>query len=281
MNLEFNEIFKNSLIIAMPEDARSLQLITLNQAKYYNQKKFGIFFTVQGFLNQRRTLENLNNINAWAIDLDSGTKLDQLECLRKSYIRPSMIIETKRGHHAYWFAKDATREKYRIITDSLVEIFSADKNAKDLCRILRLPKFFHWKDQNNPFKIKVLEKNDQFYTEDQMLFFFAQKKEKPKQETRHYETNQRNNSNDFEDINCEQALKQLSGSSHINGDQIDFRQNANGTKQIYVNGKSTACWIDHNGLIGSHANGGPYIWQWLEWYGHSKNDIIEIIKEII
>lgn len=44
-------------------------------------------------------------------------------------------------------------------------------------------------------------------------------------------------------------LLEISGSSWVNGEVIDFVRNHNGTEQIIINGRSTGAWIDHNGKI--------------------------------
>ena len=62
-------------------------------------------------------------------------------------------------------------------------------------------------------------------------------------------------------------LKKLSGISELKGEVFDFIKNSNDTHQIVVNGELSGCWVDSNGLIGSHDKGGPTIIQWICWYG--------------
>lgn len=76
--------------------------------------------------------------------------------------------------------------------------------------------------------------------------------------------------------NSMEHLEKLSGAEELKGEVIDFKQNSNGTHQIIVDGKSTGCWIDHNGFIGSNDKGGPTAIQWIEWYGYSTEDAYKI-----
>lgn len=280
--MKFLEVFKNSLFISMNESGGKLQVIQPSEARSRNERKEGIFFTIQGFKNNRRIMENLTNINAWAIDLDSGTKEEQEKRIKDTPLIPSMVVETKRGFHVYWFAKNATPENYRIITDKLVEKFRADKNAKDLCRILRVPGFNHWKDPNDPFKVSIAHRIDKFYSEQEMMFFFASKKEETNHERREQpRAYKQSNRKSDEDYDCKEGLRRLSGTSYVNGEQFEFRPNANGTEQIVVDGKPSSCWIDKNGLIGSSSNGGPYLWHWVKWYGYDNIEAMRIIREVM
>ena len=195
---------------------------------------------------------------------------------------PSLIIETKNGYQVYWASKNATQANFDAIEKILVERYDADKNAKDICRLLRVPGFWHSKDPTAKFLIKVIHKEDVSYSEQEMFLHFRSKvqvkkniiAEKPR------EINEDNFWLAANKIPCDYALQLLSGTSHVNGDQIELRQNTDGTKQIWVNNKSTACWVDKNNLIGSHAGGGPSIANWINWYYADWGRTAEILKEV-
>src|ERR1044072_4897925 len=89
---------------------------TQSEAARWNTPElgFGIFAAVTSFDGPRRK-ENLKSINAWAIDMDEGTKEQMHAKLEKSPLIPSIVVETKRGFQAYWAAKDGVAEHWNGI----------------------------------------------------------------------------------------------------------------------------------------------------------------------
>lgn len=258
---------------SQPGHPRGCFPVRRDEALDYNRQGFGIFHTVNNFKGPRQ-IPNLTKINAWAVDMDGKdrTKEEMWKVIERG-LQPTMIIETKSGFHVYWKAKDAIAAHWNaIMLDRLVPFYGADKNARDLARILRTPGFYHQKDPANPFLIRELKPislRRVSYTERQMARFYPShalpetpeltqiKREVPKGGT-------------FWDrvfsMDCEYALSILSGHDFVSGETYTFRRNNSGTKNILVNGKSTSCWIDANGRIGSLSGGGPSIYQWLMWF---------------
>jgi len=200
------------------------------------------------------------------VDIDNCEKAQAMEKI-KSGLPPSLVIETKRGFHVYWTIEDPPKvssssiQLYKnIIRDKLNPFYGGDANAVDAARVLRAPGFYHRKDPSNPFLIKIKQQNpNAIYTFEEIYFSYSNKNKKkyfPKKKG-------------FEKTlsgNCEQELLEISGTPEVNFDVFEFKNNSNGTKQIFVNGKTSACWIDKNGLIGSRDGGGPTTTQWLKWY---------------
>jgi hypothetical protein len=60
-------------------------------------------------------------------------------------------------------------------------------------------------------------------------------------------------------------LLKLSNIPELNSEEITLHPHKTGV-QIHVNKKSTSCWIDLDGKIGSSQGGGPTIIQWIDWY---------------
>ncbi len=258
--------------------------INRKNAQEWNEKGYGIFHTVQEFFGPRR-IENLTHINAWAVDLDKGTKEEMLARISKG-LPPTMLVETKNGYHVYFSAKDATSENWKLIVENrLVPFYEADKKAKDLARLLRVPGFYHMKDPANPFMVKVVSSRTVEYTEREMFQFYKDLTTPKKQKLLHNRTKK-----DFPmdgsfwdqvwGLDCFEALTALSGSDHVGGETYDFKQNTSGTLNIIVNGKSSSSWIDTEGHIGSMDDGGPTIAQWLNWFHKDYSKVVQIIKEV-
>lgn len=262
----------------------ALEIVPMEASKW-NEQGFGIFWAVQDFGNQPRQKKFLKKINSWCIEMDSGTKDQQLEKLERAPY-PSSVIETKRGFHVYYNAEDAVAENYQeIVQDRLIPYFKADPNAKDICRILRVPGFKHLKNPKEPFEVKEIFKCDVRYTERQMRFNFKlnEKEEKlsrAKQELRkEFKTEGDDLWEKVYNLDCEAALERLSGKACVSYENFSFRRVTSGNLNIFVDNKAMSCWIDGNTKkIGSLDKGGPTIAQWLRWYGHSWRDTIEILK---
>ena len=258
--------------------------IDLKDAGNWNQDGYGIFQTVQSFNGPRR-IENLTTINAWAVDIDTDNKEETLALINQGLV-PSLIIESKNGYHVYWRTHDATQENWRLIMENrLIPFYSADKNAKDLARILRVPGYYHLKNPDDPFLVKKVFEQDVSYSEEMMFFFYKDLITPQKQKRLHAQT-QRIYPMGVKfwervwNLNCEYALTQLSGSPYVNNETYSFKRNPSGTFNILVNGNSSSCWIDQHGRIGSCDDGGPTIAQWLNWFHKDYKKVVKIIREV-
>lgn len=256
----------------------------LVEAHQWNAENWGIFWPVNEFVGARKK-ENLKQLRAWFVECDSENKKTLLSKLNRG-LSPSMIVESKRGFHAYWFCDDsATTENYSdIIEFNLVPHFGGDPNAKDISRILRAVDYFHCKDPTDRFFIRLIHSNEGLkYSEGDMLKSFPIA-EKPKAalETKHRFKNDFGSSNDLWErvynLDCEEALTRLSGTSAVNGERYTFRKTSRGLN-IIVNGKATGCWIDASRRIGSTDKGGPTIFQWLNWFHRDNKTSYNLLKQ--
>jgi len=229
--------------------------VDFKDLKTFNDSKWGIYWSVNEFDDSgSHKKENIVKINSFFADLD-GDKKRLLKVLSKITAHPSQIVETKNGYHLYWFSKDGQIENYREIQERiLLHVPQADR-LKDTTRMLRVPGYYHWKDENNPFLVKQISYTGKTYTENEMKSYFkGTKKESKKIE----------NNEDY--IPCREGLIILSGTDYVKGDIYSFKKNSNDTYQIIVNDKTTGCWIDEKNTIGSYDKGGPFLFQWLRWY---------------
>ncbi|MEO1324403.1 MAG: hypothetical protein AAFV59_15500, partial [Pseudomonadota bacterium] len=78
-------------------------------------------------------------------------------------IEPSIIVGTSkhedgwRKQHWYWLIEgNMDLAVYEAIQGGLVGKFGADKNARDIARILRLPGTYHLKDPTNPQLVEII-----------------------------------------------------------------------------------------------------------------------------
>jgi hypothetical protein len=267
-------------------DSKNFPMVRINleQAHAYNSKGYGIFHTVQDFTGPRR-IKNLARINAWAIDIDDRPKEEQYKRIKQGLI-PTMVVESKRGFHVYWAARDASKNNWNaIVADRLVPYYQADPKARDLARILRRPGYYHLKNPSDPFLINKVWTWNVAYTEFEMAMFYPSNAQKKEALRKHDEIRWAfpSDGSFWERVwhlNCEDGLTHLSGHPYVGGEVYSFKVNANGTKNIWVNGKSTSCWIDREGRIGSLDGGGPTIYQWLNWFHKNPQYVVKMITEV-
>jgi len=273
-----------------PDSSKAAIACTRDEAKLWNtpERGWGVFFTVNQFNGPRRK-EHLARINAWAVDMDEGDKLKQHAIISRSPLVPSMIVETKRGFQVYWEAQDGAKPEHwnAIVLERLVPFFGADKNARDLCRILRVPGSLHLKDPSAPFKCQLRWKHTVQYSERQMADAFRWVPSKTVVAEMRAESRKSTGFDSGEsfweavgNLNCEEGLSRLSGHWAVSGEQYTFRRNANGKTNLFVDGKGTSVFIDEAGKIGSLSGGGPTLAQWLLWFKHDYKVVIAVLKEL-
>ncbi|HAM55913.1 MAG TPA: hypothetical protein DCQ64_11090 [Candidatus Rokubacteria bacterium] len=249
------------------------------------ERGFGIFWTVNSFTGPRR-IENLERVCAWAVDIDDGTKDEQLARIEQSPLVPSLVVETKRGYQVYWRAKDGTAGTWNaIVLERLVPYYGADKNARDIARILRAPGYLHLKDPADPFLVAVVHRWDVAYSEADLFRAYPAVEQEHAQRAQHDEVrrSQAIHGDDFWDrvwsLDCEEGLARLSGHHAVRGEVFTFRRVRNGNRNVLVDGKGTSCWIDQNRRIGSFSKGGPTLYAWLAWYGNSPAECVRVLKD--
>ncbi len=273
--LDFLSNFKDTYFIMFHDKQKHEKVVDLKNdfnevlIEQKNEEGYGVFFSINQFPNGSRKIDFCAGINAWAIDIDDKDIPIHIQKLRisRSPITPTFVVRSRNGYHLYWMAKDGKLENYGKIIERLVTWFDGDQQAKDIARVLRLPGTYHMKSE--PFMVTVESYVDEVYTEDQMLKAFP---EAIKAEPRKFW-------DAVSALDNRLCLETLSGKPEVKGDNFTFIDNSNGTKQIYVNEKSSSSWLTADGFIGSHDQGGPTIVQWLQWYGHNKGQIAKILKQ--
>jgi hypothetical protein len=261
-----------------------MQKATPEQALRMNEKGYGVFWTVNEF-DGDRTADRLVRINSWYVEIDDMPKSEQIGLITQSPLTPSLVIESKNGFHIYWNAKDAKLQNYRSVLKKLRSYFLADERAQDIARVLRAPGYNHMKDPTDPFKCEVVWQYESQYNEALINYLFPDVDE----ETQHGKPTQAQQAmavqgDDFwtrvYSLDCEFALHRLSGQKYVNGEVYTFAPTSRGFLNVLVDGKPSSVFIDDKKRIGSSSKGGPSIFQWLKWFGHSNREVYAIIKEV-
>ena len=236
-----DEIFGRRFFAMYDADPKAHSLIEITDVHDLdkkNQDGFGIFWTVNKIkAGLPRKKENLEKILAIAFEIDSDSKDQQAKKI-KSTITPSMIIETKRGYHNYFFIEDFEPDAdayIEFILDRIAPYYNADKNAADATRILRVPGFYHWKDKDDPFVVRCAKIDERMiYKKSQLEKFFpiVSSKEVEKRNNFKNELKFQKDSDLFLKIwqsHQGTILKKLSQTEAVGMERIDFKNNRNGS----------------------------------------------------
>jgi len=282
--------------LAKKVDQRNFDKDTLDKAlTYYNNQWAWIFFSVNSMEhceNKKdgfRDVEHVTHINAWICECDDKTKEEQEKLFKSCPLYPSLVIESNKSFHMYWFAKDGTKEKRKDICRWLCNYFWWDKKVIDLSRVLRVPWYNHMKNPDEPFECAIYDWNGEYYSEDEMLQAFPDTMsdtDKQEEKRRLEEHKKRMAKLDKDDtryrinaMDSMQMLEEISWSSMVSGETFSFKRNSK-WYQIIVNWKESWCWIDRNWLIWSSDKGGPTWVNWVLWYGvYDEKDIYQWVKE--
>jgi hypothetical protein len=124
----------------------------LDRLREFNEGTKGIFFCVNEIdrsqePTKQRTSRMLKRIRAvWADDdiIRDEPRID-------FPISPNIVVETSKGKfHYYWLTTTENIEEWGCVMNGIANTYDVDGNAKDLVRVLRLPGFFHKKQE--PFE---------------------------------------------------------------------------------------------------------------------------------
>lgn len=194
----YEKIFNPSehLYIALHDKGidKRVHIIDYDRLASANFEGYGVFHTIHSFKTPERKADNVKEVLFWAIDIDDGTKKQMQDKIYKG-LKPSYIVETKKGFHIYWKSINATIENYNSIMEKLITYYGADKQAKDLARILRVAGYNHWKTEN-PFLCKEIMYSEARYSEEQMLYW-CNKNVKPKENKSFYNYEKRDDNKAF------------------------------------------------------------------------------------
>lgn len=285
---EFTKIYPNfsSCVIQTFDDnkhRRNLSLARIFKSindialKDLQSKWAWVFFSVNS-MDWERWISHLTKINTWICEMDNYTKEEQMEKIKNCPLPPNLIIESDKSYHLYWFSKDWTKEKWYGITRWICKYFDWDPKIIDISRVLRLPWYYHLKDEANPFMVNVIHYEDAYFTEEQMIWAYWLVEEVKKENV--IKCTEDSIWEELTSWDTMSMINDLSWTRLVNWDDIRFKRNTNWTQQIVVNWQSTSCWIDTNWLIWSNDKWWPTWVQWIMWYNNvTKSELLSFIRE--
>lgn len=284
--------------IKTENEKKICKAINANEAKEFNEFGWDIYVTaneVSGF--GAREKKDLISITCFFVDIESGTKVEQMKRIRKGPV-PTSIIETGRGYHVYFALQepiDCTKNPIEkadwfrnFQVTRLTPFYDGDPNATDATRIMRAPNTRYWKDTDGNFIAKNILTTKRRFAVDELSKHFPEKKLFVRQEEKSIEVRKTfQNPNGFwercNSIPIEEGLIKLSGTSWVNGEVFSVKQERK-IKRVNVNGKPSNVWIDEFGRVGStyEKTSGTLV-NFLSFpnYRHDMKTIAKIFKEVL
>lgn len=133
--------------------------------KEHNQKNHGIFFVVN---SGGQTDDSITRINAQFVEMDDKSFAEQQALINAFPLSPSMVIQTRKSLHTYWFVKEAKVSLFRPIQKALVQHFGGDPACVNESRVMRLPGFYHCKKE--PVLVECISFHpERRYTQEQLI----------------------------------------------------------------------------------------------------------------
>lgn len=243
--------------------------------KLQSMLPYGVYFSVNPMESWKRNADSVKKIQTWICDIDSWTKEEQLELIKNAPLKPTLVVESVHWFHLYYLAdNDLTRDEYTNWNRWLRNYYNWDaKVCSDTARVLRIPWFYHQKWD----KVMVEFREDlswwALYSVEEITEAFPNQTEttpwieKQRKQMNSYLNEEDNFRAKAWELDSKMMLEEFSWTWWVSWDTITFKRNTNWTEQIYVNNKSTWCWIDKNWYIGSSDKWWPTWIQWLKRYG--------------
>lgn len=136
------------------------------QLMEHNKMGRGVFFVVN---SGGQADKDISRINAQFVEMDDGTFEEQWKKINSFPLLPSMVIQTRKSLHVYWFMKKTDLGRFRDTQKGLVRWFEGDPACVNLSRVMRLPGFYHNKT-DTPVMVRCVSSHpERRYTQEQLL----------------------------------------------------------------------------------------------------------------
>jgi hypothetical protein len=118
-----------------------------------NAQGAGIFLTINESTGKGRCNANITRVRALFLDTDGAAYPANLP------LEPHIIVQSSPDRwHLYFLVDGVTLEDFGVMQAALADLYGTDSTITDLCRVMRLPGFFHRK--GHPVQVQLLETRD-------------------------------------------------------------------------------------------------------------------------
>jgi hypothetical protein len=128
--------------------------------KGYNEKRAGVFVTINEVEGDRRKADKVTRVRSLFADFDGVELPDVWD------VEPSLIVNTSPAKfHVYWLCSDTfPKEEFSDAQHAIAAHFGTDPVVCDLPRVMRLPGFWHRK--NDAYQVRIIEGDGRKYATD-------------------------------------------------------------------------------------------------------------------
>lgn len=168
-----------------PEELDNTGSGAFGKIKRLNDQKNGVFFVVNGggdsdkqvidsggparaqFMEIDPDKKDLERVKAGEITIEELLE-QQIAALNQFPLVPSVIVRTWKSLHVYWLLIDGDILRFRNIQQQLISIYESDTTIQNESRVMRIPGFYHCKN-DPPVLVKLIKFDpDLRYTQDQI-----------------------------------------------------------------------------------------------------------------
>lgn len=116
------------------------------------QRGAGVFVMVNEGDGKGRANHNVTRVRAHFVDLDGAP----IQPVQEAAVPPHIVVESSPDKwHAYWLVSDCALPDFKQRQKTMAAQFAGDPSVNDLCRVLRLPGFWHLKE--TPFQTRLVQ----------------------------------------------------------------------------------------------------------------------------
>src|SRR5918996_4282640 len=133
-----------------PDNLRAL-------ARHNAQFRAAVWVCINETDGRGRKRENVTRVRAVFLDGDGQVTLDQLLGFA---LEPHIVVESSPGHYqAFWLVDGLAREQFEGVQRRVAKTFGDADSIVDLCRVMRVPGFWHQKDPARPFQVRIVHEH--------------------------------------------------------------------------------------------------------------------------
>ena len=137
----------------MQVEMQNIQSIIPTLQKY-NKQNYGIFFVVNGNGHTDAEVKRGKTCKAQFMEIDDKPMKEQIAIINAFPLKPSIIVRTRKSLHCYWLLENGDIRYFRNLQQRLALYFNSDTSIKNESRTMRLPTFYHCKQE--PIRVEVI-----------------------------------------------------------------------------------------------------------------------------
>ena len=123
-------------------------------ARRYSEHRAAVWVCINETDGRGRKRENVTRVRAVFLDGDGQVTLEQLLGFT---LEPHIVVESSPGHYqAYWLVDGLALDQFEGVQRCIAKTFGDADSIIDLCRVMRVPGFWHQKDPAQPFEVRIV-----------------------------------------------------------------------------------------------------------------------------